>query len=163
MELITNINANNITSIFAANKLNYISRRLGTALYYLDLVKDDWQRLLWAYRIGVDITSSYIFKYYLKVVGNQFADMDWFESTRAILIDTWCQLLDLQALFQEGRKPNRKYSEEENMIGLYYNSKDGGIYIDYKLEVGVQKIRIAYKSLTPKTQRLVNKIRDKAA
>lgn len=155
-KIITSINAQNISTIIVADKLDYIYRRLKTAFTVLDTLKYDFENLDKLHRFGREVEGTELAGLYRHNIGDKVLDPQFVADIRVAIIDTFYQVQEILLVLQGGTPPS--YECDYSMIKLIYDLESKGVFLSF---VGLKgyffgDIRLSRKSLSSDIQALVN-------
>ncbi len=154
-QIIATINAQNISKIIVADKLDYIYRRLKTSFSMLDILKYDFENLDKLHRFGREVEGTELAGLYRHNLGDKVLDPQFVSDIRIAIIDTYYQVQEILLALQGGTPPSREC--DYSKIKLIYDSESKGVYLSF---VGLKgyffgDIRLSRKSLSSDIQELV--------
>lgn len=154
-KIIASINAQNISKIIVADKLDYINRRLRTTFSLLDILKYDFDKLDKQHRFGREVEGTELAGLYKHNIGDKFLDPQFVYDIRVAIIDTFYQVQEILLVLQGGTPPS--YECDYSKIKLIYDSESKGVFLSF---VGLKgyffgDIRLSLKSFSSDIQALV--------
>lgn len=128
-QIIASINAQNISKIIVAVKLDYIYRRLKTSFSMLDILKYDFDNLDKLHRFGREVEGTELAGLYRHNIGDKVLDPQSVSDIRVAIIDTFHQVQEILLALQGGTPPSHEF--DYSKIKLIYDSDTEGVFLSF--------------------------------